>query len=259
MKLIFLFLLIFRIHASSESTPKILIYNDVGVSSFSVDCIKKRLASAGILPHQIAEISARDIIRNAAIPAKLFIFPGGIASKYRESLGSVGRAIIRNSCKSGLNIVGICAGAYFSCFKSSYRLKSDHKLYSTENLGLFEGVAKGPYLYPNDLGVDGAKIIAIKKQKDGREFLSVIHNGCYFKGSDISEKEILYHVDDDLKPSTMAIQTTYGEGKVFLSGAHLEIHSSDMNILRPDLIPVLAPSDIDRMEFFTEKLNELLS
>ena len=102
------------IRSTSSRSPTILLFNGSGTSINDVAAIEKILnendfSYATANSHQLNEMS-----KSRLGAYRLLIVPGGNFEQIGNGLTSSATANVRNAVHSGLNYLGICAGAFFA-------------------------------------------------------------------------------------------------------------------------------------------------
>jgi glutamine amidotransferase-like uncharacterized protein len=102
------------IRSTSSGSPTILLFNGNGTSSNDVAAIEK-LLSKGDFGYTTANSRQLNEMSESRLRAyRLLIVPGGNFEQIGNGLTSRATANIRNAVCSGLNYLGICAGAFFA-------------------------------------------------------------------------------------------------------------------------------------------------
>lgn len=143
-----------------ETRWKILIYNGPGTKATDVvrrsveDTILKEPrfgggAGCGIKQFEIGFVSWQDFqTQQWAHNVKLLILPGGRDLPYVEKITADSIKSIRSFITSGGSLLGICAGAYFSCSCVEFEKNTPLEVCGTRKLKLFCGTGRG-CVYPN--------------------------------------------------------------------------------------------------------------
>ena len=137
--------------------------------------------------------------------AKLWVQPGGTSKTASQYMGPVYLAHIRDFVANGGGYVGFCAGGFLSTLKVG---NSDQ-----EGLGIIPGTTQAWDL------TDKARVTQV--QWEGKSRYLYFHGGPYFDLSGVSDpnlKVVATYADGKVA----AIETKFGKGKVFVTGAHPE-------------------------------------
>lgn len=206
---VFAFIFLTRTNAEGVKMPTAMIYTGPGTSEKSVDEIRKALSEIGIITILLKE----GISSHALAGADILIFPGGWAPDYKEKITEEGIIAIRKFVFDGGVYVGICAGAYFAASEVLWEEK-EYKY----PLGLFKGKVVGP-LFPN---WKQERLIPIRIKRDDKTILVSYIGGPFFLPENNSSVILAEYIGGraDRKPASLI--STYGSGRVFLSGPHLE-------------------------------------
>ncbi len=154
----------------------------------------------------------------------LLIMPGGESWEYLKALGKKGAEEILNFVNQGGSYIGICAGAFYA---TSQRLGG----YATGayGIGLLEGTAYDGTALKTPPFIEGMMDINfvsdLMTQGLAKVFRIVMFGGPSFRYSQQEELKkgirVMAQFPDINEPAM--IRFNYGEGKVFLSGPHIEI------------------------------------
>ena len=171
-------------------------------------------------------LEATDIINGDLVSYDLFAVPGGFMPAYQEDLGYLGTHIIREFVKSGGSYFGVCGGAYFACDNVSWTEDgTNHILEYT--LDLFRGQGLGPIVEIADWPFCNMTEITFNQNSSGpilsnqpKTHYIMYYGGPYFEIDNMPEVITIasYAVID--RPAMIALEL--GQGRVFLSGPHLE-------------------------------------
>jgi len=240
---------------------RILIYNDEGVTEFSVTqlrrCFEKLFPAL-----EIIDINGENV-RNGILfkPEEsqnetLLCIGGGFDLGYLKSLQSEGCEQIREFVLTGGNYLGICAGAYFAC--ESILFDGPDIVQGERPLRFFPGQAIGPvnrqFIYDSD---DKAVAIEIRLDNNSRTY-TYLNGGCYFEPNNSEnqfdqiacyshstngEQDELLSVDNKLA----IVECKVGLGKCLLSGVHFEFNAHDLDRenenIRTNVYPMLINQD----------------
>jgi glutamine amidotransferase-like uncharacterized protein len=102
------------IRSTSRGSPAILLFNGNGTSSNDVAAVEKIL-SENDFSYTTANSQQLNEMSESQLKAyRLLIVPGGNFEQIGDGLTSRATANVRNAVHSGLNYLGICAGAFFA-------------------------------------------------------------------------------------------------------------------------------------------------
>lgn len=182
-------------------------------------------------------IDANDIFAGALNPEKvdLFIVRGGESRYIADKLNGRGNDLIRKYVENGGSYLGICCGAYYACAKTEWHSKcDDYKLEITNDLALFNGVAKGPIedfpcceIAKNEVPAQIANIEFPDRVVD--PFL--YWGGSLFEG-DMNGIDVLARYHDLPEKPPAIIMGTVGKGKYILSSPHIEFDPEIFDLLK---------------------------
>jgi len=202
---------------------RIALYIDEGVSASTVNHWLL-MAKEGLID-EFQVVKSKDIASEKLSMFNWLIFPGGSGSKICSKLSEEMHQIIHDEIYDrGLNVLGICAGAY--AFSTGY----DWSLNLIDNV-----VADKPNWKRGTSNVKisftaiGMKALQLKK-KDWNVYY---HNGPVFEKVKLyKDHKVLATFKDDMvaengkeglmKDSPAIIQTKYGKGNVVAISPHLE-------------------------------------
>lgn len=199
----------------------IVIYQDEGVGAFGFSCLKRFFAS-----HNVRIADAAAVIDNSAFQnADMFVMPGGADLPYCRKLNGAGNRNIRDFVEQGGTYVGICAGAYYACRDIEFHKGRDDEICGPRDLALMNATAIGslPELAP--YYDDRLRTVAVAQLQAELETSAYYHGGCKF----MLHEDATIHARYTLEGSPAAIiERTVGNGRVILSGLHLEIGPQDV-------------------------------
>ncbi len=139
----------------------------------------------------------------------------------RRDITEAGRENLRTFVRKGGAYMGTCAGALIACEKNIWRGYDDN--YGLFNLVAATGIGPVPELDDGD-GIVMAELKVNQSSKIGRSHpetawvLSI--NSPYFEENQNAAIMVIAEYDAIQKPAYIA--STYGEGRVFLTGPHPE-------------------------------------
>ena len=183
---------------SSQAANKALVYQ--GPGACEEDCSKAAFDMAklaGLDPVYIGpEVPNEDTFKDVVI----WLQPGGYASTAMNAMAPELKTALKNFIQNGGGYVGFCAGAFVAT-----SLVGSTK---TKGLGIFPGITR--------LHGTGLRMETIKWE--GHERYLYWEGGPYLdKLSD--QAEVIANYDDQ---KIAAARTTFGKGKVFITGLHPE-------------------------------------
>lgn len=237
----------------------IKIYNDKGVET-------------KILPHLISELSPFEVsfLSSAEIfdtnwesDIDLFILPGGRDVPFHESLKGKGNQRIRQYVENGGSFLGICAGAYYGCRQVEFDRGRELEVLGMRELAFFPGIARGPAYGPGSFRYNsefGAKSALISNDFENSNFRCYYNGGCYFvNANDYSEVKVLSRYLEVQNQPAAVVEIPIGNGRVILSGVHLEIGTAHPSkILKKEMTQALSSYEESRQHFFQQLLHNLL-
>jgi biotin--protein ligase len=218
----------------------VYIYNDQGVSQESllhtITSLKQSLPASYLIKY----INACEVIANHwSKDAALFIMPGGADLLYVKKLKGIGNLNIKNYVQAGGAYLGICAGAYYACGEVEFDKNGPLEVLGKRELAFFTEKAIGPILasYSYD-EYSGARAANVQVKLNNINSLKVFYNGgCYFaKHYNNSETLVIAYYDNQL-PAIISMD--YGQGKVILSGVHIEYVPSLLDATNPYLVKII--------------------
>lgn len=199
---------------------KIVIYQDAGVSEFSLFCLLKFFEK-----EDVHLCNAQDVIDGRTLEkAALFAMPGGADLPYCKKLNGAGNRNIRSFVETGGTYLGICAGAYYGCAAIEFHKGREDEICGERELALIDAVAYGslPALAPHyDQTLRSAAIADLVLQ-DGSETQAFYQGGCAFHVHDDSTEIAARYKDVPGHPPAI-ITKQIGQGRAILSGVHFEI------------------------------------
>jgi Biotin-protein ligase, N terminal len=210
MKFIFLLSALVSINAFSQSAPRTAVVYG-GEGACEEDCVTAVVEAA-----KIAGFTPVVVLPGTWDPAVLkdaavWLQPGGYAVTSAKAMGKKMMADVRAFVKAGGGYVGFCAGAFIATSKIGTS--------TTTGYGFSPGIttvykAKG---YPT---IEKMSM----KLNDGLQHSRQIYweGGPYFKFTKAELPKVDVRGTYSRTNQISAIQTTYGSGKVSLTGAHPE-------------------------------------
>jgi glutamine amidotransferase-like uncharacterized protein len=214
----------------SDNRNTIYVYNDVGVSDESLKqtilTFKKFSKKYTVKTINAEQIKNCDWTHKAA----LFIIPGGADVHYAKKLNGKGNEVIKKYVQEGGRFLGICAGAYYASSYVEFDKGGELEVLGERELRFFPGKAIGPILAPYDYktnkGARAAKIITTFK--DIPQVTIFYNGGGYFKDAEKYPNTTVIATYENNLPAI--IMVNLGNGKVLLSGVHLEYDPYELNL-----------------------------
>jgi biotin--protein ligase len=248
----------------------ILVYDGPGVANLQkplMECLKKILRS-----HYDVLSVDHNGLRNSPWEetTKLLVMPGGRDLLFLSSLQNDGIQRIRRFVQRGGSYLGLCGGAYFACDRVEFEVgRSGYEVVGDRPLQLYNAVASGSvapgFVYNSEEGALAMPIIG----KDNFKLNVYVNGGpCFIQKPGGDDSAVMFRYQTNGQPAI--IRSNFGEGKVVLSGPHIEVSagyireliskleqdgktSEQLNHLQR-IFPSLANSDQDRMKVFKEIL-----
>lgn len=206
---------------------KILIYNDEGVSSFSLSETLKMIrdisSAVEVVDHRF--LNEKDWEKET----KLIVFPGGRDIPYDRNLKGKGTKKIRKFVEEGGNFLGICAGAYFAADEVVFEKGTSLEVHEKRELKFFPGSAIGTlypevsFSYESKGGIHPAEV-----SFENHRLYLYYNGGCTFEDSSKypGVKVLAHYLDAQNQPAI--IHCKVGKGNVILSGVHIEVRPSSL-------------------------------
>lgn len=245
---------------------KVLIYQDYGCSNILP--LKQELDR--YFTGQAVQIEFTDavnIIKQNALNTDvlMFVMPGGEANPYRQKLQNQGNRLIYDYVVNGGTYFGICAGAYYACRETLFEEGIKNlEIIDSYGLNLIEGRAIGTLfrqfgILPYNKTASSQTVAGILMKDDNQKYLSHYHGGPYFELDAQKNQKIEAEYDITIRLPAV-VSRTLGQGKVILSGVHIEnsapalsklLHNKMPNLLRAEYIcHRLAKHEIRRRQLF---------
>ncbi|UCG52314.1 MAG: hypothetical protein JSW58_01815 [Candidatus Latescibacterota bacterium] len=191
------------------------------------DCVEASRSMFKWMGHAVELLGPQSFQKQDLGKFKLLCFPGGDMYEYAQDISSTGKENIRTYVENGGAYIGICGGAYFA----SERVVWLENQLQMEPLRLYEGTARGPLneviLYP---AYGMCKIVFVEsehpitsEQPDSAWVL--YYWGPALVPDDDRTVTILGRYDQGDAPAVLSF--AYGDGRVFLIGAHPEFEEDD--------------------------------
>lgn len=232
--------------AAELFAKRIVIYKDEGSAYFSVKGAGKTLdVIFDYEQNSIHEVLSAEVIAGKVFAAAdIFVLPGGRDKPYMSKLRGDGDENIRSFVKNGGVFLGICAGAYYAGEWLQFEELSGQVIAADRELALFKGGVVGPVLAPYDYYSNrGSRAAWITFAFNGRSHPFYYSGGGYFKADNVSNrgfKKLGAYQGLQQEKESAIIAFSYGKGRVFLSGVHFEIASSQLIATDPYLQAVTA-------------------
>lgn len=189
---------IFQFSSSALAAPKALVYNGSGACAENCSKAVFDIAQkAGLDPVYVGDNDTDPAIFEGAA---LWIQPGGHASAAMNAMSGALKTNIKNFINGGGGYVGFCAGAFVA----------------TEIVGSTKVAGLG--IIPGNTKLFGSGVDMKKFNWNGSERYLYWEGGPFFYNMPASIEQIASYPDG----SSASVRTTYGKGRVFLSGPHPE-------------------------------------
>lgn len=213
---------------------RIRIYNDMGVSPDSLTRTLLMCEQVLDRQHTVCLTNSDELAQDYwQSETDLLIMPGGRARAYTEKLRGQANQHIIEFVQRGGSYLGICAGAYYAAQHTVFEKGGELECLDPGELNFYPGIAEGPayglgtFRYDSEAGAKIAKLSG-PFITDKPVFRCFFNGGCFFHGHEADNSAIVplayYH---DLPGQPLALlETTVGEGRVVLSGAHFEYAKS---------------------------------
>ena len=197
----------------------------------------------GIQRYRLREVSLAECNNPGILDVNntaLLILPGinGDVSPYPKRFHADMQKRLLDALHAGVNIFGLCAGAYYLSRHLVYERNQSLTLVRTNHSALFNGLARGPlrgYARSDNNPYDAYDLsdiatldIDIMTPSGGTKPMRVCYgNGPMFRNYG-EQAEILarYRALEDSPPAIISVKA--GSGEVILSGVHSEINLHDM-------------------------------
>ncbi|MES2121181.1 MAG: BPL-N domain-containing protein [Chlamydiota bacterium] len=241
----------------------ICVYSDRGVSGESLKQLMRCLSE---LQLPARRIDAQQLLNEPwEESSQLLIVPGGRDIFYQELLQGKGTDKMRAFVEAGGSYLGICAGAYFGCSRIEFEKGQPLEVCADRSLHFYPGQATGPaygfnkYHYEHSRGAEAARI----SWNEG-ECRVYFNGGCTFEPFPLTSpdaKVLSSYLDLPGAPPAI-IETSFGKGRVILSGVHFEYAYKYLKREDPYLIklqPLLEPHEETRLSLLKEILGRLLN
>jgi glutamine amidotransferase-like uncharacterized protein len=207
-----------RVRHASEGHADIALYADRGAEEHCVGATESMFEWMGC---RVTRVKALFINNEPLDEFRILCFPGGNMYEYAQDLSSEGKEKIRDFVRDGGGYIGICGGSYFA----AERVFWQGEQLPMEPLALYPGISRGPI---DEIAPAPERVMA--------EIYFDIHHPVtwgepdtawilYWMGPALlpdegAEVDVLGRYDIGGDPAVLAFE--YGEGRVFLIGAHPE-------------------------------------
>lgn len=243
-----------------KQNTSIKIYCDRGVEQKTLPALIHELSN-----WITSYISAKEILHSDwESETSLLIIPGGRDVPFHEALKGEGNQRIRKYVENGGSFLGICAGAYYGCKSVEFDCGMELEVKGLRELNFFPGIARGPVYGPGTFRYRseyGAKAASISNSFEKGSLKSYYNGGCYFVDADqyANVTCISKYLDIENQPAAI-IEITVGQGRVILSGVHIEIGTSyQSTTFKKDMMNMLAPYEEQRKSLFQSIIHHLIS
>jgi len=229
------------------------IYNDEGASPFCVNQATKTFRAQGCKIHSI---TSSDIHRLELLSKNcILVMPGGRDLPYLEKLGVSGCRVIQEFVSRGGVYMGFCAGAYFAAKRVLFEPNTPIEVRGERPLSFYPGLAYGT-LYPQTKFNYGSETGAWASRlagSTGEIFYAYYNGGCAFKHCRANGFEEICVYDDVPELPSAVLFAKHGEGRVLLSGVHLEISPEGAleNGTPSNIVETLMSTDHKRIQFLS--------
>jgi len=187
---------------SASAAPKALIYK--GAGSCTEDCSEAFWNIAKDAGFDPVYVGPGDPAPDTFTEAAVWIQPGGYAGQAMNAMSANLKNAIRDFVKNGGGYVGTCAGAFVATAKVGTT--------RTKGLGIFPG---GTKLYGK--GIDQKQITW-----NGSVRSIYWEGGPYLRNLPTTGDQAVETIATYSSGAVAAARTTYGKGRVFITGVHPE-------------------------------------
>lgn len=210
MKLLILAALIACTQAWAQALPKIaLVYG--GDGACPEDCVAGAVKAAELAGLTALVVDPKKYDPKIFDSAAVWIQPGGVAVTASLAMGSKLKTLLRNFVKNGGGYVGFCAGAFLATSRIGTSGYSGLGI-TVGNTILYEGNDTYPSIEKMNFFLDSGNQTRDIYWEGGPRFT--------FSNTDFKKIEVKARYAKTNQIST--IRTTYGKGRVFVTGAHPE-------------------------------------
>ncbi len=194
-----------------RKAPRVVLYAGAGAWPEGVAALHETVNELGwsIVETRGADFVARD--------AELLLVGGGWAPSQRDAFGPRGLSEVQRFVRAGGGYVGICAGAYLA----SRTVRWEGQDYDYP-LALFDGVAEGPIAglpsWPGFGTIELARAPEDAEAGSAGSLRAHYYGGASFSPLAPNVKVLLRYPNG----AAAALSLSYGQGRVLLTGPHLE-------------------------------------
>lgn len=243
----------------------VLVYSGRGVSAESLHHTVKSLRNSVGGNYDIKLVGAETLGQEPWEDAcQLLVLPGGrdlpmVSDLQGRPIERIRRYVLEQEGR----LLGICAGAYFSCAKVDFERGTPIAVIGPRELSLCQATATGAiypgFEYNSNAGVHAVPISISPggPPTNGTKFY--YNGGCWFdfrSSSPSIPAPLTFHISGTYTEKNnvpaIIIGTKAGEQTplVILTGLHVEIDAEEMAVQRPDLpiLPVLLEHDKGRLK-----------
>lgn len=205
--------------------PVALIYSGPGScvqEPGSTGCTEAARAIAESMGYEVRLVGPKTFIESDFKAAKVWIQPGGRAKIQQLEMAQALKDRIVKFVASGGGYVGFCAGGFMAT--ESFGWEAPTGAFEVKGLGLLKG--KSTYYDSFDKELDEkmlAKIIRTKWNNRVRDIYWEL--GPYFKSETFDHADVVAEypaLTGDKEKKALALRSTFGKGKVFVSATHPE-------------------------------------
>jgi glutamine amidotransferase-like uncharacterized protein len=224
----FILALIYLLISCNSSTKPEITYNlmedgkiTIGIYSDQGAHPSCRVAAEEMfkwMGYQIRSIYREDVNGEDLLDCDLIYFPGGDTQPYRDMISETGRNYLKRLIGEGRGFIGTCAGALYAGEVMTWNNGSVSK----DQLGIFPGKVIGPIPDIHQNPSYGMCRINLTDHPinigEPNSHSIMYYNGPYFE---INPGVDIVATYDEVNVPAM-VTTTYGKGRVLLTGPHPE-------------------------------------
>ena len=213
----------------------IAVYHDLGSGELSRGCLLHALASAYAGRARVRRIFADELCASDEWHARtrLLALPGGADRPYCEKLDGRGNASIRRFIEAGGKLLGMCAGAYYSCARIAWEAARPGEITGQRELALFAGTGRGslhelaePYALDH---LRCAALVPVHAPGAARTLSALYWGGPELvPDSGARYTPLLTYAFPDGRSGLAAARMEVGRGRVVLCGVHTEITGAQL-------------------------------
>jgi glutamine amidotransferase-like uncharacterized protein len=218
--LFIVFPLLLSVHCQRVQEPDIALYSGQGCWQESALAFKKMSEWMG---HTVKFIDADYINKEGLEDFKILCIPGGDVCQYAQEISLEGKKNIKKFIIGGGGYIGICGGACFAGGK--FILQGEElpirtlELYPSKSKALINEIGPIPRGGMIKVTIDDAMHPITKSEQDSM-WIFYLGTPILFQNQD-KNMAVLGRYSTGNEP--MMIVFEYGEGRVFITGANLEI------------------------------------